>query len=141
MPNENNPFLGRTSVSFGPLEEKILRELCSRGSATVRELISDGTLKLAYTTVMTTMDRLYKKGLLDRAGEGKAYRYSPRYSLGEIQRLATLESLRVGIGLADSSSLLLSNLVDTLSQHDVRLLEELEHLVERKREQLKKERP
>ncbi len=141
MANEKHPVFGNTSVSFGPLEEKILRELCSRGNPTVREFIADGTLKLAYTTVMTTMDRLYKKGLLDRTAEGKAYRYFSRYSFGEIQRLATLETLRVGIGLADSSSLLLSNLVDTLSQHDVRLLEELEQLVERKRQQLKKEQP
>jgi len=141
MAHDRHPFFRNASVSFGPLEEKILRELCARGHATVRELVEGGKRQLAYTTVMTTVDRLYKKGFLDRVAEGKAYRYSARYSFGEIQRLAALEGVRRGIGLADSSSVLLSNLVDTLTEHDAQLLDELELLVERKRLQLRKERP
>jgi hypothetical protein len=35
-------------------------------SLTVRELLADGKIRLAYTTVMTTLDRLFKKGLLNR---------------------------------------------------------------------------
>jgi predicted transcriptional regulator len=52
---------------LGPLERKLLEEVWSRQSVTVRELVAGGKIRLAYTTVMTTLDRLYKKGLLDRA--------------------------------------------------------------------------
>jgi predicted transcriptional regulator len=54
-------------VRLGPLERKILEEVWSRKSVTVRELVEDGKIQLAYTTVMTTLDRLFKKGLLDLA--------------------------------------------------------------------------
>ena len=40
---------------LGPFEQQLLEELWQRGSATVRELIADGTIRPAYTTVMTTV--------------------------------------------------------------------------------------
>ena len=43
----------------------------------VRSGLGDG---LAYTTVMTTLDRLYKKGLLERQRDGRAFRYAARAS-------------------------------------------------------------
>ena len=46
----------------------MLDGLWARGSATVRELVEVGCQDLAYTTVMTTLDRLFKKGLLTRVG-------------------------------------------------------------------------
>ena len=63
---------------LGPFEQQLLQKLWSHGSATVRELLADGKIHQAYTTVMTTVDRLYKKGLLDRVAEGRAFRYTPR---------------------------------------------------------------
>jgi predicted transcriptional regulator len=86
---------------------------------------------------MTTMDRLYKKGLLDRAVEGRAFRYSPRHTAEELQRVAALEGIRQLLGSADPSSLPLSYLVEAVSAHDVQLLDELQFLVERKRRELK----
>ena len=43
----------------------------------VRRALGDG---LAYTTVMTTLDRLFKKGLLERQRDGRAFRYATRTS-------------------------------------------------------------
>jgi predicted transcriptional regulator len=64
------PFFGSASgTQLGPLEQRLLQEMWSRGSATVRELLEDGKTKQAYTTVMTTLDRLYKKRFLDRVAE------------------------------------------------------------------------
>ena len=60
------------ATRLGPLEFELLQSLWARGSATVRELLADGSIALAYTTVMTTLDRLYKKQLLDRVSEGRA---------------------------------------------------------------------
>ncbi len=122
---------------LGPFEQQVLGALWVRGSATVRELLADGQIRQAYTTVMTTMDRLYKKGLLDRVAEGRAFRYTPRHSPEELQRVAVLEGVRQLLGSGDTSSLPLSYLVEALSAHDAQLLDELQRLVEHKRRELK----
>jgi len=121
---------------LGPFEQQLLQDLWSHGSATVRELLADGKIHQAYTTVMTTVDRLYKKGLLDRVAEGRAFRYTPRQAPEELQRATALESIRQLLGSGDASSLPLSYLVEALSAHDAQLLDELQLLVERKRREL-----
>jgi predicted transcriptional regulator len=122
---------------LGPLEEQLLRELWRQKSATVRELIEATRTNLAYTTVMTTLDRLYKKRLLDRVAEGKAFRYSPRYSRRELEKAAAGETIRHLLQSSASSSLLLSYLVEAVSEHDVRLLDDLQQLLDDKRRELK----
>jgi predicted transcriptional regulator len=117
-----------------------LQELWSHGNATVRELISEGNIRQAYTTVMTTVDRLYKKGLLDRAVEGKAFRYTPRHTPEELQRVTALESIQQLLSSGEASTLPLSYLVEALSQHDNQLLDELQLLVERKRRELQNQK-
>ncbi len=63
---------------FGDLEEKVMEFLWEKGSGSVREVRQYlGENKFAHTTVMTVMDRLYKKGILKREKEGKGYRYYP----------------------------------------------------------------
>jgi predicted transcriptional regulator len=86
---------------------------------------------------MTTVDRLYKKGLLTRVVEGRAFRYTPRHSAEELQRVTALESIRQLLGSGDASALPLSYLVEALSAHDSQLLDELQLLVERKRRELR----
>ncbi len=122
---------------LGPFEEQVLQRVWSHGSATVRELLADGKIHQAYTTVMTTMDRLYKKGVLDRVAEGRAFRYTPRHTPEELQRITALESIRQLLGSGDTSSLPLSYLVEALSTHDAQLLDELQLLIEQKRRELK----
>jgi predicted transcriptional regulator len=65
---------------FGDLEAAIMEELWARtGPTTVRELLTvlQRGRTLAYTTVLTVVDNLYKKGWLQREPDGRAYRYSP----------------------------------------------------------------
>ena len=52
------------------------------GSATAREVGRSlpGERDLAYTTVMTVLDRLAKKGFLHRSRDGRAWRYRPAAS-------------------------------------------------------------
>ena len=130
-----HPFRS-AAQQLGPLEHRLLEALWARGSATVRELLADGKIHQAYTTVMTTVDRLYKKGLLDRVAEGRAFRYTPRHTPEELQRVTAMESIRQLLGSADASSLPLSYLVEALGAHDAQLLDELQLLVERKRREL-----
>lgn len=132
-------FFGFNSgAQLGPLERQLLQALWARGNATVRELVDDGKITQAYTTVMTTLDRLYKKQVLDRVAEGRAFRYTPRQSPDELQRVAAVEGIRQLLGSGDSSSLPLSYLVEAVGEHDAELLDELQALVERKRRELGK---
>ncbi len=131
-------FGSSPATHLGPLERQLLQALWARGNGTVRELLEDDNVTQAYTTVMTTLDRLYKKGLLDRVAEGRAFRYTPRQSPDELRRVAAVEGIRQLLGSADSSALPLSYLVEAVSEHDAELLDELQLLVERKRQELKK---
>jgi len=133
------PILGfNSSLRLGPFEQRLLEEVWSRGDATVRELLADVTISQAYTTVMTTMDRLYKKGLLERVAEGRAFRYRPRISEAELQRNTALDGISRLLQSGGASSLPLSYLVEAVSAHDAALLDELQVLIERKRRELKK---
>jgi BlaI family transcriptional regulator, penicillinase repressor len=125
------------TTRLGPLEQQLLEALWRRNSATVRELLEAGDAKLAYTTIMTTLDRLYKKGLLDRVPEGRAFRYSPRQTKEELERVTASETIRELLGSGRTASLPLSYLVEAVSEHDVHLLDELQRLLEQKRRELR----
>jgi predicted transcriptional regulator len=130
-------FQANPKTRLGPLEQELLQALLDRKSATVRELLEDGSIQLAYTTVMTTLDRLYKKDLLDRVAEGRAFRYSSRHSLQDLHRAAVGEVIGDLLASENSSTLPLSYLVEAISEHDARALDELQTLVERKRKELR----
>lgn len=71
---------------LGELEAAVMDRLWAwEGPATVREVLDDlaAERKLAYTTVMTVMDNLHRKGILTREVDGRAYRYRPARSRAE----------------------------------------------------------
>jgi len=124
-------------AQLGPLERRLLETLWERGSATVRELVESGNTDLAYTTLMTTLDRLYKKNLLSRQPEGRAFRYTPRFTREELHREEAEEAFRRMLDESPASSLPLSYLVEIVSEHDAQLLDDLSRLVESKRRKLR----
>ena len=66
--------------TLGELETEIMRRLWRRAKpTTVRELVDElqRDREIAYTTVMTVLDNLHKKGWLRRELDGRAYRYEP----------------------------------------------------------------
>ena len=87
-------ILENLAPPLGPLERQVHHAVWSRGSATVREVIQDRTIWQRYSTILTTMERLFRKGLLSRVQEGKAFRYSARYSPEELERLAAVRGIR-----------------------------------------------
>jgi len=130
------------SSALGPLEERLLKALWQlRRASTVRELVQHSCTDLAYTTVMTTLDRLFKKNLLNREADGRAFRYSPRFSREELHRQVLTESLNQALDASSTPSLPLSHLVETLSERDTELLDHLKELVEAKRRQIGSKRP
>jgi predicted transcriptional regulator len=133
----NRFFHFRTSSSqLGPLEQRLLEALWARGSATVRELLEDGHDDLAYTTLMTTLDRLFKKKVLTRQAEGRAFRYAPRHTREQLHLEAAGEAVRRLLDASPGASLPLSYLVEILTERDAQLLDDLWQLVESKRRQL-----
>lgn len=71
---------------FGELEAAIMDRLWARGApATVREVLTDlqEERTLAYNTVLTVVDNLFKKGWLRREPDGRAFRYAPTVSRAE----------------------------------------------------------
>ena len=130
-----HPFRN-SSQQLGPLEQRLLEALWARGSATVRELVEGGCHDLAYTTVMTTLDRLFKKGLLTRSEEGRAFRYAPQLSREELHREAAGHAFRQLLDASPASTLPLSFLVEIVGERDTQLLDDLRKLVERKRREL-----
>jgi predicted transcriptional regulator len=127
------------STRLGPLEQELLSALWMRGSATVREMLDAGGINLAYTTVMTTLDRLYKKQLLNRSAEGRAFRYFPRYTQEELEKAAVGEAVRQMLGSGEAAALPLSYLVEAVSEHDAGLLDDLQRLLDEKRRELRSE--
>jgi len=117
---------------FGALELRILDAIWRRETdVSVRDLVADFP-SAAYTTLMTTMDRLHRKGVLERKKQGRAFVYHARYTRAELESgvaASALESLLEG-GAAEP---VLSFFVDEVTRHDERLLDELERLVLEKR--------
>jgi predicted transcriptional regulator len=128
---------GSVSSQLGPLERRLLETVWKRGNATVRELVEGGEMNLAYTTLMTTLDRLYKKNLLSRQVEGRAFRYTPRFTREELHREAAGAAFRQMLDASPASLLPLSYLVEIVSEHDAQLLDDLSRLVENKRRELR----
>ncbi|MEZ5287524.1 MAG: BlaI/MecI/CopY family transcriptional regulator [Vicinamibacterales bacterium] len=121
-------------ATLGPLEARVLDALWARpAAATVRELMNVFP-GVAYTTVMTTADRLYRKGLLSRERLGRAFAYRPRWSRDELDvRLAG--SAFASLLTRDRNQLtpIISLFVDEVSRRDASMLDELESLIRRKR--------
>ena len=124
---------------LGPLEIQVMAVLWVTSECSVRDVVEKLDRRLAYTTVMTTLDRLFKKGLLDRRKAERAFVYSARVSNQEWERQRAGD-LVAGLlaGSQPSREMLLSSLVDAVGQHDVLLLERLEEKVRRKRKELSK---
>ena len=124
------------STFFGPLEIQALEALWKvQRESSVRDLreLFPG---VAYTTLMTTLDRLYKKGVLSRRKAGRAFLYSPLSSREDLeQRLASsaLDTILGSFGTRNGIRPLLSTFVEAVSRRDEIFLDELEALVRARR--------
>ena len=125
-------------ATFGPLEIRVLEALWSRPTpACVRDLQPQFP-GVAYTTLMTTLDRLFREGTLTRQKSGRAFFYRPKASQQElISELAGSTFATMLPGDAASVRPILSMFVDTVGDRDHALLDELEKLVRARREELK----
>lgn len=126
-----------TQDALGHLEMRVMEVLWSDGESNVHDVVKRLGRPLAYTTVMTTLDRLFKKSLLLRRKCERAFWYAPRWTRQE------WEHKRAGDFVADflaapqaSGERLISSLVDAVGQYDTALLDELEKTIRSKRTEL-----
>jgi predicted transcriptional regulator len=108
---------------FGELEAAIMDRLWERGSpALVREILDDlrEDRPLAYTTVMTVMDNLHRKGWLRRQRDGRAWRYEPTGSRSGYTAALMNEALETS---ADRRKAL-AHFALQMSPHDAAVLRE-----------------
>ncbi len=89
--------------------------------------------EIAYTTVMTTLGRLYDKGLLERVRDGKRYLYTAKLSREQFLESTAREVLDGAIGGRQA----LAMLVEKVSESSASELDELEALIRRRRRELK----
>ena len=128
-------------TAFGVLERDVMNVLWTTADLAVRDVQARLARQVAYTTVMTTLDRLYKKGVLVRRASGRAFRYSAALTRPELQaRIAGRVLAGMLQGRDEAAVPVLSNLVESVSTQagGAELLETLEALVRDKRRELKK---
>lgn len=76
-----------------PLELECLKALWGIGEGTVRDVrqVLVGNRNLAYTTVMTVLERLEKRGGVSRRKQGRSFIYEPKVSKEALRRFAVKE--------------------------------------------------
>jgi predicted transcriptional regulator len=131
-------LLASRKIRLGPLEQRVLSAIWRRPHGiTIRELRDRADMGRAYITIVTTLNRLRKKGLVDRiAVEGAkvtTFRYVPRFTMAEVERDIASNAIRQVLGLGVAGPLLLSRIVEEISEHDAEMLKELGRLVDEKR--------
>jgi predicted transcriptional regulator len=121
------PSDGQKTVSSGwvppplhELEAEVMEELWRSGEAPVRAVMDtlnkSATHKRAYTTYMTIMARLHKKGLLVRRREGKTDFYAP--SLSREEYLAVRARAQVEDLVAQYGDVALSHFAQQMASLD-----------------------
>lgn len=100
---------------FGDLEAVVMEHVWDHaGPVTVRDVFDELSRRrqIAYTTVMSTMDNLYRKRWLTRERSGKAYVYRP--PMGREERSARL--MKAAFDSGGDTSAVLSFFVDQMSE-------------------------
>jgi predicted transcriptional regulator len=120
--------------SLGTLEREVMTLVWNDGEISVRDACERLGSAVAYTTVMTTMDRLFKKRLLTRRRVGRAFVYRAAATRDELEGAVATELVQSLLQRNRDEPLpILSSLVDAVSDRDRALLDDLERLIHEKR--------
>lgn len=123
---------------LGALERDVMTVAWNEKEISVRSACEQLGASVAYTTVMTTMDRLFKKGLLSRRKVGRAFVYRAAVTRREMEGAVAAELVHSLFQRDGREPLpILSSLVDAVSDRDRALLDDLERLIREKRRAVK----
>lgn len=109
--------------ALGDLEARVMRAIWARGQpVTVRDIVGDlqHDRPVAYTTVMTVMGNLCRKGWLDRHADGRAYRYQPLVSAEDY----SAGMMRQALAASNDRAAALMHFIGDLSAEEAKALEE-----------------
>jgi predicted transcriptional regulator len=123
---------------LGSLESQVMEHVWGHGEISVRDLHIKFS-SLAYTTVMTTLDRLYKKGMLNRRKVGKAFFYTAALTESEYRERLTQHLFGMALHDGPNHHAVLSCFVDAVSEKDTQMLDKLDQLVKAKRRALRRQ--
>jgi predicted transcriptional regulator len=119
------PVLGKREIQT--LDFFWAQETCSLSASNIIRLLEEqsnsGCCSITINTVQSTLERLWRKGLLTRVKEGKAYFYSCRYSKQEVISSLLLE-IQDEMGQGDEL-VMLSGIVEYLHGQDSVLTEKI----------------
>jgi len=119
---------------LGILEAEVMTVLWTSGECSVRQVMSQLPTRVAYTTVMTTLVRLFTKGLLERRCVERKFLYSARVTRQVWQQRAALEAAEGFLATPNvSRAMLAAALWRAISERDPGLLSEPERLIQRRR--------
>jgi predicted transcriptional regulator len=136
----STPSVAASDAILGPLESRVMEIVWRNGEANVRQVAALLPEPLAYTTVMTTLDRLFKKGLLERRKNSRAFIYAPRVSRAQWLRRRAGEFVANFFATPHPErEALLSCLLDAVEQYDAALLDDLSQQIRDKRRQMERE--
>jgi len=127
-------------AALGNLEREVMDVVWQTDETTVREVQAVLPRRVAYTTVMTTLDRLFKKGFVARSRSGRAFVYRALRTRQQTEA-AVASGLVSGLFSGDAAMPILSNLVDAVGSQDdgVDLLNALEEMVRDKRRRMEQD--
>ncbi len=123
----NHPTL---TTSLGPLETQAMEILWTGGECNVRDVMKALNRDLAYTTVMTTLDRLFRKKFVSRSKRARAYLYSARVTCQEWKDAAArdlVDKLMAGV-----RELLIECLIEAVCKEDASVLEDIARMAPNK---------
>lgn len=126
--------------ALGKLERQVLEEIWRfRSEVSVRDIFRAFDERVAYTTLMTTLDRLFKKNLLERRKDGRAFLYTAAVAREDFDQGIKADVIDGLLGHgADGIEPVLACIVDTVSERDLEFLDELDRLVQEKKRELRK---
>ena len=116
-------------LDLGQREREVMEVVRKLGSASVRQVCERLGAKLAYTTVLTLIFRLFKKGMLQRRKDHRTrtFIYSAILSAREMEERRAAEIIHLFFSASiQQPELLLSCLVDAVHHYDTELLNHLE---------------
>lgn len=119
-------------MTMGKLEYKVFDAVCKLGKASVRDILDLVGSGYAYTTVMTTCDRLAKKGILARFKDGNKYLYSPIADRSDMDSQATCKVLESVMGSLTEP--VMAGFLDMLEKTDSTKLDMLERMIKERKD-------
>ena len=115
---------------LGPLETQVMEVLWACGECRAREVMQRMDRSLAYTTIMSTLDRLFRKNLVSRRLRDRAYIYSPLIGCQEwIDKVARDVVAKLLAGPQASREALVACLLEAAGDQEDLLLRMIERRV------------